>query len=198
MQLAEMSQKKFTAERESSQMISNHTVIPDAEGDSLGAEAGLVNKFLSEENIHNPQYKPLKIPRRPPWTKEMSTQEINQQENMSFLEWRRDIASMEENNVKLAITPFEKNIEVWKQLWRVIEKSDMLLQIVDARNPYFYYSRDLEKYISEVDEGKEFILCINKADYLSQELIAHWNEYFLEQGVTHIFFSAKIEQTKLD
>ena len=51
---------------------------------------------------------------------------------------------MEENNVKLAITPFEKNIEVWKQLWRVIEKSDFLLQIVDARNPYFFYYEDLE------------------------------------------------------
>jgi large subunit GTPase 1 len=46
---------------------------------------------------------------------------------MAFLEWRRDIATIEENNVKLAFTPFEKNIEVWKQLWRVIEKSDMLL-----------------------------------------------------------------------
>ena len=117
---------------------------------------------------------------------------------MAFLEWRRDIASTEENNVKLAITPFEKNIEVWRQLWRVIEKSDLLLQIVDARNPFFFYSEDLEKYINEVDENKEFILCINKADYLSEELILHWNQYFNEKKVTHIFISAKNEQEKLD
>jgi large subunit GTPase 1 len=51
---------------------------------------------------------------------------------------------MEENNVQLAITPFEKNVEIWRQLWRVIEKSDLLLQIVDARNPYFFYCPDLE------------------------------------------------------
>jgi len=57
---------------------------------------------------------------------------------------------LEENSVNLAITPFEKNLEVWKQLWRVIEKSDLLLQIVDARNPNFFYSSDLEKYIKEV------------------------------------------------
>ena len=80
----------------------------------------------------------------------MESLEINQNENMAFLNWRRDIASIEENNVKLAITPFEKNLEVWKQLWRVNEKSDLLLQIVDARNPYFYYSADLEQYISEI------------------------------------------------
>ena len=57
----------------------------------------------------------------------MEAHEIQQNENMAFLEWRRDLALVEENNVKLAITPFEKNIEVWKQLWRVIEKSDILL-----------------------------------------------------------------------
>jgi len=110
------------------------------------------------------------------------------------LEWRRDIASIEENNVKLAITPFEKNIEVWKQLWRVIEKANVLLQIVDARNPVFFYSSDLEKYINEVDPKKEFILCINKADYLSDELLAHWSAYFNEIGVKHVFVSAMNEQ----
>lgn len=105
---------------------------------------------------------------------------------------------MEEHNVKLAITPFEKNIEVWKQLWRVIEKSDLLLQIVDARIPHFFYSQDLEKYIKEQGEDKEFILCINKADYLSPELIEHWNQYFKQKGITHIFISALKEQEKLD
>jgi len=69
---------------------------------------------LSEENIRNPQYTPLKIPRRPDWNDKMSATEIQQQENLAFLSWRRDIATLEENNVKLAITPFEKNLEVWR------------------------------------------------------------------------------------
>ena len=73
------------------------------------------------------------------------------------------------------------------------------LQIVDARNPYFFYSADLEKYIREVgEEDKEFVLLVNKADYLSEELIAHWNQYFKEKNINHIFFSALQEQTKID
>lgn len=36
------------------------------------------------------------------------------------------------------MTPFEKNIEVWKQLWRVVERANILIQIVDARDPLFY------------------------------------------------------------
>ena len=72
------------------------------------------------------------------------------------------------------------------------------MQIVDGRNPYFFYSVDLEKYIREVSENKQFILLINKADYLSEDLIRHWNQYFNEKNVTHIFFSALKEQEKLD
>ena len=132
----------------------------------------------------------MNIPRRPEWTKTMTREEIQMNENTAFLNWRRDLAQVEENNVNLAITPFEKNVEVWRQLWRVIEKSDVLLQIVDARNPYFFFSEDLEKYIKEVSGNKTFVLCINKADFLSEELIQHWSDYFKDKDVNHVFISA--------
>lgn len=69
---------------------------------------------------------------------------------------------------------------------------------MDARNPYFFYSADLEEYIKEVSGDKEFILCINKADYLSEELIEHWNTFFNDKGVKHFFCSALKEQERLD
>lgn len=73
------------------------------------------------------------------------------------------------------------------------------MQIVDARNPEFFYASDLEKYITDVGEGKkEFMLLINKSDFLSEGLIKHWNDYFNEKGVKHIFFSALKEQKILD
>mmetsp|Transcript_33445 Transcript_33445/g.51349 ORF Transcript_33445/g.51349 Transcript_33445/m.51349 type:complete len:292 (-) Transcript_33445:611-1486(-) len=56
----------------------------------------------------------------------------------------------------------------------------------------------MEKYIKELGGKKEFILCINKADYLSEDLLNHWNAYFNEKEVTHIFISAKNEQDRLD
>ena len=27
------------------------------------------------------------------------------------------------------LTPFEKNLEVWRQLWRVMERSDIVVQV---------------------------------------------------------------------
>jgi hypothetical protein len=77
MQIAEMSKRKFEAIRNGAQVIEANTIIPDAGGvDSLQNQKVILDKFLNEQNIRNPQYKALKIPRRPHWTKEMSKTEI--------------------------------------------------------------------------------------------------------------------------
>ena len=39
---------------------------------------------------------------------------------------------------------------------------------------------------------------INKADYLTDDLRAHWSKYFKENNVNHVFFSALLEQEKID
>jgi ribosome biogenesis GTPase A len=72
-----------------------------------------------------------------------------------------------EEDEHLLISPFEKNLEVWRQLWRVVERSDVLVQIVDARNPLLFRSLDLEKYVKEVDAHKRNVLLVNKADLLT-------------------------------
>ena len=62
------------------------------------------------------------IPRRPQWNAEMSKEELDRGEKDSFLDWRRALAEKEED-FGVVFTPFEKNIEFWRQLWRVIERS---------------------------------------------------------------------------
>jgi len=60
---------------------------------------------------------------------------------------------MEEGSKK-QITPFEKNLEVWRQLWRVIERSQVIVQIIDARDPLLFRSKDLETYVKQVSVGR--------------------------------------------
>jgi len=40
---------------------------------------------------------------------------------------QKDLSKFEEENYMITLTPYEKNLEVWKQLWRVVEKSDILV-----------------------------------------------------------------------
>jgi hypothetical protein len=34
-----------------------------------------------------------------------------------------------EQQEDLVLTPFEKNLEVWRQLWRVVERSNVIVQV---------------------------------------------------------------------
>ena len=45
--------------------------------------------------------------------------------------------------------------------------SDLLVQIVDGRNPLLFRCTDLEAYVHEVDPNKRNLLLINKADLLT-------------------------------
>ncbi|XP_058831814.1 large subunit GTPase 1 homolog [Topomyia yanbarensis] len=131
----------------------------------------------------------LKIPRRPKWTKETTPEELQLMENENFLEWRRGLAALQEEEGML-MTPYEKNLDFWRQLWRVVERSDIVVQIVDARNPLLFRSDDLERYVKEVDERKMNMILINKSDFLNADQRKRWAEYFDEQNVRVAFFSA--------
>ncbi|KAK1935881.1 GTPase subfamily protein [Babesia divergens] len=118
----------------------------------------------------------------------INSDELNRIETKCFYAWRRLLSRIEEVEGRI-VTPYEKNIEFWRQLWRVVERSHVVLIIVDARDPLFFRVPDLEMYIKEVDERKETILVLNKADYLSVELRKEWALYFKEQGIDFLFFS---------
>jgi hypothetical protein len=58
----------------------------------------------------------------------MSAAAVEAQERAAFVEWRRGLAALEEQELAL-LTPFEKNLEVWRQLWRVLERSHIVVQV---------------------------------------------------------------------
>ena len=61
----------------------------------------------------------LKLPRRPKWSPEMSAAELDTRERASFVSWRRALAALEASGT-VPLTPFEKNLDVWRQLWRCV------------------------------------------------------------------------------
>lgn len=133
----------------------------------------------------------LTVPRRPQWDENTTREELDVLERESFLNWRRGLAELQENN-DLLMTPFERNLEVWRQLWRVIERSDLVVQIVDARNPLMFRSEDLEQYVKAVDPKKENLLLINKADMMTYKQRRAWANYLKGANIAYRFFSAQL------
>ncbi|XP_077964439.1 large subunit GTPase 1 homolog [Gasterosteus aculeatus] len=184
---AELAGTEFVAEK-----LNIKFVPPEARAGLLTAEEQTRLKKLHEDNKHF-----LRIPRRPHWDEGTSADALQQTEKDSFLEWRRVLAQLEEEQ-KLILTPFERNLEFWRQLWRVIERSDVVVQIVDARNPLLFRCVDLEAYVKEVSEHKVNMLLVNKADLLTREQRRVWARHFQKEGLRAVFWSALAESDRLD
>ncbi|KAI8365778.1 hypothetical protein BD560DRAFT_401670 [Blakeslea trispora] len=184
---AALAETDFTAERLNVKVIQN-----DYQNPFLNETEEKKRIEKQEANVDK-----LSVPRRPHWDKSMTAEQVQRNERESFLEWRRSMARLEDEE-GLLLTPFEKNLEVWRQLWRVIERSQLIVQIVDARNPMLFRSADLEKYVKEVDENKANLLLINKADFLTDKQRTEWADFFDSQGIRYTFFSAALAAKKLE
>ncbi|VEU33510.1 unnamed protein product [Pseudo-nitzschia multistriata] len=195
---AEMADREFISEKE-------RAVILDETAQAAGNGDGVI--LNGDERVNsNFSFKELSVPRRPAWDKTTTAAELDQREKDAFLEWRRGIAEREEEISlrtstvsSLGVTPFEKNLEIWRQLWRVLERCSCIVQIVDARNPLFYLSQDLKAYTTK-ELGKPMLLLINKSDYLTPVQRKAWHEYFShpDHKWEHVFFSAHEQQKQVD
>lgn len=85
----------------------------DSESDSsLTRRAPTPNSTDSEAEEQNaPTNEPEASPHLPRTAAELEEVELD-----SFLQWRRSLAKLEDDGIVL--TPYEKNLEVWRQLWR--------------------------------------------------------------------------------
>ncbi|KAL4389996.1 hypothetical protein HN51_010932 [Arachis hypogaea] len=200
--ILEQSEELLEQELEEPTFLPDRTAAPalvinldpgSGSGDMLTPEE-MREQQKREEALHASS---LRVPRRPPWSADMSVEELDANERQAFLAWRRNLARLEENK-KLILTPFEKNLDIWRQLWRVVERSDLLVMVVDSRDPLFYRCPDLEAYAREVDEHKRTLLLINKADLLPASIREKWAEYFRAHDILFIFWSAKAASAALE
>lgn len=187
---------------EAARLFSADNPIPNLLVDPGATSSGVTDMTPEERREHQKKEEALhasslRVPRRPSWHAEMTVEDLDLNERRAFLEWRRNLASLEENG-NLVLTPFEKNLDIWRQLWRVVERSDLLVMVVDARNPLFYRCPDLEAYAREVDEHKRTLLLINKADLLPLSVREKWANYFLQHGILFVFWSAKAASAALE
>ncbi|XP_008190921.2 guanine nucleotide-binding protein-like 1 isoform X1 [Tribolium castaneum] len=120
--------------------------------------------------------KDLGFPRRPPWSYELTTEQLEARETKYFNDYVNGI--LEKYNWK-ELSFFELNLETWRQLWRVLEMSDIVLHIVDIRYPAHMFPPSLYEYVTETLK-KDFILVLNKIDLAPAPLVVAWKKYFEE------------------
>ncbi|KAJ3109391.1 Guanine nucleotide-binding-like protein 1 [Phlyctochytrium planicorne] len=116
----------------------------------------------------------IDFPKRPPWSRSESKEKLEEREEKYFQEWLEETYRTWK---KEDLSFFEHNLEVWRQLWRVVEISDIVLFVVDARHPILHFPPKLYDYVVN-QMKKKLVLIFNKIDLVDAPTLKAWTDYF--------------------
>ncbi|GJC84430.1 nucleolar GTP-binding protein 2 [Colletotrichum liriopes] len=93
----------------------------------------------------------------------------------------------DESHVTMSIEPiFNKgqSKRIWNELYRVLDSSDVVIHVLDARDPLGTRCRSVEKYLREEAPHKHLIFVLNKTDLVPTSVAARWVKYFSKDKPT--------------
>ncbi|KAF9056099.1 hypothetical protein BJ165DRAFT_1600225 [Panaeolus papilionaceus] len=153
----------------------------------------------------------LTCPKRPKWKFDMSKNEVEKNEEGLFKKWilqtdqivqewqntedKEDTVEGEDKELKIkraetkmprSPSYFERNLEVWRQLWRVTEISQIILVLLDSRCPTLHFPPSLDAYLAEsqqynTHQARRVILVLTKVDITGPERVQKWTEYISQR-----------------
>lgn len=82
----------------------------------------------------------LRFPTRPKWSPDMTRDQLDSREYGYFKDYLMNLKKRSDWD---QLSYFELNLETWRQMWRVMEMSDILIWIADARYPVRIFSLNI-------------------------------------------------------
>ncbi|KAI9998344.1 hypothetical protein PInf_002726 [Phytophthora infestans] len=128
-------------------------------------------------DIQSPVNQP-RILSKPEWSRDMTPGELNEVDDRAFKEWVDYLdqeALNREDGAQLNL--YERNLEVWRQLWRVVERSSVLVHLADARCPLLHISDQLMTHIRTKFPRKRMMLVLTKTDLVAKNRVQEWSTY---------------------
>eukprot|EP00826_Nyctotherus_ovalis_P035238 TRINITY_DN3010_c0_g1_i1.p1 TRINITY_DN3010_c0_g1~~TRINITY_DN3010_c0_g1_i1.p1 ORF type:complete len:500 (-),score=164.18 TRINITY_DN3010_c0_g1_i1:162-1661(-) len=76
---------------------------------------------------------------------------------------------------------------IWDELYKVVDASDIILEVVDARDPMGTRTTHVEEHIKKNCPHKHIVLIINKCDLVPTKVTAHWVKLLSKEYPTVAF-----------
>jgi len=117
-----------------------------------------------------------KRPRLSSFTMEALAQEAQEKETGYVKEADRGLMDDDEFKDKSRDVIFSKgqSHRIWSELYKVIDSSDVVIQVIDARDPLGTRCGHVEKYIKENCPHKHMVLVLNKCDLIPVWATKRW------------------------
>ncbi|KAI1432747.1 NGP1NT domain-containing protein [Xylaria sp. CBS 124048] len=79
---------------------------------------------------------------------------------------------------------------IWNELYKVLDSSDVVLHILDARNPEGTRCRAVEQYLKKEAPHKHLVFILNKVDLIPTSVAASWVRHLSKEVPTLAFHSS--------
>ncbi|XP_028281817.1 nucleolar GTP-binding protein 2 [Parambassis ranga] len=79
---------------------------------------------------------------------------------------------------------------IWGELYKVIDSSDVIIQVLDARDPMGTRSSSIESYLKKEKSWKHLIFVLNKCDLIPTWVTKHWVAVLSQEYPTLAFHAS--------
>ncbi|CAN4101304.1 unnamed protein product [Withania somnifera] len=112
----------------------------------------------------------------------------------NFMEDKGDMG----NNDSTTFVKIRNNLErgFYKELVKVIDASDVILEVLDARDPLGARCLDMEKMVMRSGPGKHLLLLLNKIDLVPREGAEKWLKYLTQEQKSNLGWKSSLKAGK--
>ena len=77
----------------------------------------------------------------------------------------------------------------WSLLYNIVKRSEVVLEVVDIRDPISTRSRRLERMVERL--GRKLIIVLNKSDLVPRHIAEEWKRIFKGEGYNVVYMAAR-------